>query len=139
MARFRIRNSLLWGTWCLWVYASSVFSQDNSPQTDTQREIKFTQGWVVSSGQGMQRGRSSLPTDPIEYAWIYDRLQMPDVDAQTSASADGLSPWKRIEADEQGGFGGRELFGGLLAVQVTVPESGIWLLDAQGHNSVRID
>ena len=139
MARFRIRSSLLWGTWCLWMYASSVFSQDNLPQTDTQREIKFTQGWVVSSGQGMQRGRASLPTDPIEYAWIYNRLQMPDVDAQTSASADGLSPWKRIEADEQGGFGGRELFGGLLAVQVKVPESGIWLLDAQGHSSVRID
>lgn len=103
------------------------------------QEITLTQGWVVSSGQGMPRGRSSLPVDPIELAMVQDRLLMPQASKESSASCEGLGDWKRIQADEQGGFGGRELLGGLLAVRVEVPQAGVWMLDAQGHGSVRID
>ena len=121
------------------VFAGYIYSQEKVSQETQASEMKLTEAWVVSSGQGTPRGRSSLPTDPIELAIIQDRLQMPDPKADSSPSAEGLPPWKKFAADEQGGFAGRELFGGTLAVRVDVPTQGIWLLDAQGHGSVRID
>ncbi|MFM7932214.1 MAG: hypothetical protein ACKO9Q_31245, partial [Pirellula sp.] len=121
------------------VFAEFLYSQEKVSQETQASEMKLTEAWVVSSGQGMPRGRSSLPTDAVELAIIQDRLQMPDPKADSSPSADGLPPWKKFAADEQGGFAGRELFGGTLAVRVEVPTQGIWLLDAQGHGSVRID
>lgn len=120
------------------MFAGSVRSQETIRQAEDSNEIQFTQGWILSSGQGMPRGRSSLPTDPIELALIQGRLQMPDPTKESSESAEGLNDWKKFDADAQGGFAGRELFGGLLALEVTVPETGIWLLDAQGHGSVRV-
>ena len=124
---------------CLLVFAGLFFSLEAMSQEPQANEIKFTHGWILSSGQGMQRGRSSLPVDPIELAIIKDQLQLPDPDQESSDSAEGLNRWKKVDADEQGGFGGRELLGGLLAVHVQAPVSGVWLLDAQGHGSVRID
>jgi pimeloyl-ACP methyl ester carboxylesterase len=121
------------------LFADYVYSQEASSQEPKPVEMQLTEAWVVSGGQGMPRGRSSLPTDPIELAIIQDRLQMPNPKEEPSPSADGLNPWKKLAADEQGGFAGRELFGGVLAVRVEVPMQGIWLLDAQGHGSVRID
>jgi poly(3-hydroxybutyrate) depolymerase len=128
------------GFFCSLILFTDVFNFQRCLAQETQPvETQLTQGWVVTSGQGMPRGRSSLPTDPIELAIIQDRLRMPDPKEDSSKSAEGLSPWKKFNADEQGGFAGRELFGGVLAVRVEVPDSGIWLLDAQGHSSVRID
>ncbi|MFN5273355.1 MAG: hypothetical protein ACK5E3_09125 [Planctomycetota bacterium] len=128
------------GFFCSLILFTEVFNFQRCLAQKTQPvETQLTQGWIVTSGQGMPRGRSSLPTDPIELAIIQDRLRMPDPKEDSSKSAEGLSPWKKFNADEQGGFAGRELFGGVLAVRVEVPDSGIWLLDAQGHSSVRID
>ena len=102
-------------------------------------EIQFKKGWVLSSGQPPQRGRSSLPIDPIEHAWISSSLSMPDPNAEESPSAAGLQPWKPFDADEQAGFSGRNLFGAVLALHAPMKQSGIWMLDAQGHASVRIN
>ncbi len=104
-----------------------------------QAEIKLTKGWLLSSGQPMQRGRSSLPQDPLEAAWISSKLQMPDSNDSESPSAEGLQPWKAFQADEQGGFAGRELFGASLALHAPMQQPGIWMLDAQGHASVRVN
>ncbi len=105
----------------------------------TPTELKLTKGWLLSSGQPMQRGRSSLPQDPLEAAWVSSKLQMPNSSAAESPSAEGLQPWKAFQADEQGGFAGRELFGASLAVHSPMQQAGIWMLDAQGHASVRVN
>jgi len=139
MARIRRWASVCLSQICFLTFSGVVHSQEQASQEAVLSEIKFEHGWILSSGQGMQRGRTSLPVDPIELALIQDRVQWPDPSKESSPSADGLNDWKRFDADQQGGFGGRELFGGLLAVEATVPKSGVWLLDAQGHGSVRHD
>ncbi|MFM7741868.1 MAG: hypothetical protein ACKO9H_20940, partial [Planctomycetota bacterium] len=81
----------------------------------------------------------SLPKDPLEAAWLKGDLQLPVADQAESPSATGLPPWKKIEADENGGFTGRELASGWLVSYVDVPEEGVWLLSAQGNGSIRIN
>jgi|694.fasta_scaffold03018_17 dienelactone hydrolase len=115
---------------------SPSFSQ-TSPSTDSS-EIKITEGWVVSAG-ATPRGRISLPSDPLEFAYLRNQLNFPIPDQDESPSAEGLPNWKKIKADEQGNFTGRELFGSWLACYVDSPNDSVWLLDAQGHSSVRIN
>ena len=107
-------------------------------QENTANEIKLKEGWVLS--QGMRpRGRVSLPTDPIEWAWLNNNLTLPDRTAVESPTGPDLPAWKRIQADENGGFAGRELASGWLATFVDAPVAGVWLLDAQGHGSVTVN
>ena len=124
--------------WCMLDVGSLSLIASLSAQSPTE-EIQFKKGWVLSSGQPPQRGRSSLPIDPIEHAWISSSLSMPDPKAEESPSAPGLQPWKPFAADEQSGFAGRNLFGAVLALHAPMQQPGIWMLDAQGHASVRIN
>lgn len=64
---------------------------------------------------------------------------MPDRGAAGSPSAPDLANWKKVAPDDGGRFDGRALGGGWLATIVDVPSDGIWLLDAQGHGSVRVN
>jgi dienelactone hydrolase len=103
-------------------------------------EIVFRTGYVTSPERGFgSRGRVSLPKDPLEAAWLKGELQLPLADQIESPSGKNLPPWKKIEADGNGGFNGRELAAGWLVSYVDVPEDGVWLLSAQGHGNVRIN
>jgi dienelactone hydrolase len=124
---------------CCLIDAGSLSLIASALAQSPTEEIQFKKGWVLSGGQSPQRGRSSLPIDPIEHAWISSSLSMPDPNAQESPSAPGLQPWKPFEADEQSGFAGRNLFGAVLALHAPMQQPGIWMLDAQGHASVRIN
>lgn len=105
-----------------------------------ENEIHLRTGYVTSPERGFGgRGRSSLPKDPMEAAWLRGELQLPLADQAESPSAAGLPPWKKIDADENGGFTGRELAAGWLVCYVEVPKESIWLLSAQGHGNVRIN
>ncbi|MFN6127867.1 MAG: prolyl oligopeptidase family serine peptidase [Planctomycetota bacterium] len=105
----------------------------------SDNEIVLRTGYVTSPERGFAgRGRSSLPKDPLEAAWLRGELQLPLADQAESPSAAGLPAWKKVEADENGKFTGRELAAGWLVSYVEVPEEGIWLLSAQGHGTVRI-
>ena len=106
---------------------------DSVPDVITLRE-----GWLVAPGTA-GRGRVSLPTDRLEWAWLQGKLSLPDRTQEESPSAAELPPWKRVQADEQGTFTDRGLSGGWLATFVDVPEDQVWLLAAQGHGSVRIN
>ncbi|MEY4566362.1 MAG: hypothetical protein RLY14_1332 [Planctomycetota bacterium] len=125
----------------LTLYIVSLFSTLSFGQTAAatdSSEIKLNEGWVVSAG-APPRGRISLPTDPLEFAYLRNQLSLPSPDQVESLSADGLPNWKKIKADDQGNFTGRELFGSWLVCFVDSPDNSIWLLDAQGHSSVRIN
>jgi dienelactone hydrolase len=105
-----------------------------------ENEIVIRTGYATSPERGFgNRGRVSLPKDPLEAAWLRGELQLPLADQAESPSAAGLPPWKKVEADANGGFTGRELAAGWLVSYVEVPEEGIWLLSAQGNGSVRIN
>jgi poly(3-hydroxybutyrate) depolymerase len=101
-------------------------------------EIKLTEGWVLPRGE-RPRGRASLPVDPLEWAYAQGSLAWPDRSADESPSADGLPAWKKVTADEQGRFDGRTIAGGWLLMTVEAPSEQVWLLEAQGHGSVRIN
>lgn len=97
-----------------------------------------TEGWVLPRGE-RSRARPSFPVDRLEWAWLQGKLALPDPAADESPSAEGLSPWKKVQADADGKFDGRALAGGWLASYVDAPAAGVWLLDAQGHGSVRVN
>lgn len=101
-------------------------------------EIAVTEGWTLPRGE-RSRARPSLPLDPIEWAWIQGKLALPDGAAAEVPSAEGLAPWKKVQADAKGQFEGRALAGGWLATYVEAPQEQVWLLDAQGHGSVRVN
>jgi len=120
-----------------------LHSQEAAPagesvQQAPAEELKLLEGWVLPRGE-RSRGRPSLPTDPIEWAWIQGKLALPDRSAVESPSAEGLSAWKKVKADEGGRFDGREMAGGWLVTYVDAPREQVWLLDAQGHGSVRVN
>ncbi|MFN0125657.1 MAG: prolyl oligopeptidase family serine peptidase [Verrucomicrobiales bacterium] len=127
---------------CVWLPLllglGSVCGQEAPHAPVAETEIKITEGWVLPRGE-RSRARPSLPVDPIEWAWIQGRLAFPERDAATSPSAEGLSPWEKVSADNEGKFDGRSLDGGWLATHVDVEREGVWLLDAQGHGSVRVN
>lgn len=112
--------------------------QETAAVPAAETEINLTEGWVLPRGE-RSRARPSLPVDLIEWAWIQGRLTFPDRDAATSPSAEGLPPWEKVSADNQGKFDGRALAGGWLATYADVEHAGVWLLDAQGHGSVRVN
>jgi pimeloyl-ACP methyl ester carboxylesterase len=105
-----------------------------------ENDVLLRTGYVTSPERGLNsRGRSSLPKDSLEAAWLGGELQLPVADQAESPSAAELAPWKKIEVDENGNFTGRELAAGWLVSYVEVPDEGIWLLSAQGHSNVRIN
>ena len=112
---------------------SAASAQEKDPQ-----EIRILEGWTLSAGPP-PRGRSSLPVDPLEHAWIRGELKLPDRSLEESPSAEGIKPWKKATADEQGGFTGRDIMSGWLATYVDVDADGVWLLDAQGHGAVKVN
>ena len=119
----------------VWMPASFV-----TAQTTPESEIVIRTGYATSPERGFGgRGRVSLPKDLLEAAWLKGELQLPVADQAESPSAANLPPWKKIEADENGGFTGRELASGWLVAYVDVPTDGIWLLSAQGHGNVRVN
>lgn len=119
------------------VIPSSLTAQ--APATP-ENEIVIKTGYATSPERGFgSRGRISLPKDPLEAAWLKGELQLPLVDQAESPSATGLPPWKKVEADENGGFTGRELASGWLVSYVDLPEEGVWLLSAQGNGNVRVN
>lgn len=100
--------------------------------------VTLTEGWVLPRGE-RSRARPSLPVDPLEWSWVQGKLALPDRAAGESPSAEGLAPWKKVQADDKGQFDGRALAGGWLATYVDVPKEEVWLLDARGQGSVRIN
>lgn len=103
-------------------------------------ELVLREGFVLTPGRGPgSRGRVSLPKDPIEAAWLAGRLQLPDSQFEQSPSGEGLPNWRKIMADDGGGFSDRALSSGWLVCYVDVPSEGIWLLHAQGHGQVRVN
>ena len=122
---------------CLALLPSSL----TKAQATAETEIVIRTGYVVSPERAFGgRGRVSLPKDLLEAAWLKGELQLPIADQAEAPSAPNIPPWKKVEADENGGFAGRELAtGGWLVAYVDVPSDGIWLLSAQGHGSVRVN
>ncbi|MEQ1902557.1 MAG: prolyl oligopeptidase family serine peptidase [Pirellulaceae bacterium] len=112
--------------------------QKTAPAEKPVEEIKLQEGWVLSQGMP-PRGRISLRTDAIEWAWLNKKLSLPDRAAAESPSGPDLPAWKRVVADANGGFAGRELANGWLATFADVPEAGVWLLDTQGSGMVMIN
>lgn len=102
-------------------------------------DIVIREGFIASAGRPAGRGRISIPKDPLESAWINGSLQLPDPDAEESPSAPDFPNWRRVQADEQGGISDRGLSNGWLLAYVNVAQDGVWLLDAQGHVSVRVN
>lgn len=112
----------------------------SAAQAGPESEIVIRTGYATSPERGFGgRGRVSLPKDLLEAAALKGDLQWPVADQAESPSAPNLPPWKKIEADENGGFTGRELASGWLVTYVDVPTDGIWLLSAQGHGNVRVN
>ena len=113
-----------------------VFAQDTAP--DNERQLR--EGWlVVPDARVGGRGRISLPKDPLEWARLSGELKMPQAEQENFASAPGLKNWRKVEADEQGGFADRDLGRGWLAIDVDEAEAGIWLLDVRGAGLVRVN
>lgn len=111
------------------------YAQDGSEAT-----IKIREGFIASPARGAGvRGRPSIPKDSLESAWLNGELAMPDPSSDESPSAPGIGNWRRIKADEQGGFSDRGLAAGWLVTYVDVPSDGVWLLDARGHGNVRVN
>ncbi len=136
--RFGFSLSLL-----VFVLAARVAQGQTEQGTTTSpgksaEEIKLQEGWVLSKGMP-PRGRISLRTDPIEWAWLNNRLSLPDRATAESPSGPDLPAWKRVQADANGGFAGRDFANGWLATFVDVSETGVWLLDAQGPGSVMVN
>ena len=76
-----------------------------APGNQVSEVITLREGWLVSAGGG-GRGRVSLPTDRLEWAWLEGKLSLPDKSKDESPSAADLPPWKRVQADDQGAFTG---------------------------------
>jgi pimeloyl-ACP methyl ester carboxylesterase len=132
---FVVRFQFLLVLLLVWMPASCV-----TAQATPESEIVIRTGYATSPERGFGgRGRVSLPKDLLEAAWLKGELQLPVADQAESPSAANLPPWKKIEADENGGFTGRELASGWLVAYVDVPADGIWLLSAQGHGNVRVN
>lgn len=117
---------------------TTFINSATTAQESKSQEIQIREGWTVSAGPP-PRGRSSLPMDPLEHAWIRGDLKLPDRTLEESPSAEGLKPWRKATADEQGGFTGREIMSGWLATFVDADADGVWLLDAQGHGAVKVN
>lgn len=133
LSPLRIVTSLV----LLFVIPSVLAAQ--TPATP-EKEIVLRTAYGTSPNRGFgSRGRLSLPKDPLEAAWLNGALELPVENQAESPSAPGLPPWKKIEADENGSFVGREIAAGWLVSYVEVPEDGVWLLSAQGNGSVRIN
>lgn len=123
----------------LLLLASAKVVLAQNPNT-IEKEIVLRTGYVATPDRGSGgRGRVSIPKDPLEAAWLDGRLKMPLADQPESPSASGLSPWKKIQADESGAFTGRELAAGWMVSYVDVPEDGVWLLSTQGNGGVRVN
>ena len=123
--------------------AVPLHSGEHTPSVEALKEalgdeLKLVEGWVLPRG-GRTRGRASLPVDPIEWAWIGGKLALPDRAAAASPSVEGMPAWKRVKADGKGQFDGREMAGGWLVGYVDSPQEQVWLLDAQGPGSVRVN
>jgi len=102
--------------------------------------ITLKEAWVLSAAGG-GRGRISLPADQLEAAWLEGKLALPDRTLDASPSADGLAPWTRVRPDEKGVFANYGPPNAWLAAFVASPadREQVWLLDAQGHSSVRVN
>ena len=109
-----------------------------APTEQTVTEILLQEGWVLSHGMP-PRGRISLRTDAIEWAWLNKKLSLPDRGTAESPSGPDLPAWKRVTAESNNGFTGRELANGWLATFADVPETGVWLIDTQGSGMVMIN
>ncbi len=105
-------------------------------------ERQLVQGWVLPRGE-RSRARPSLPADPIEWAYLQGKLAFPDPasdpSSDTAPSADGLPAWKKVAANPQGQFDGKDIGGGWLLTYCDSPQDQVWLLDAQGHGAVRVN
>ena len=140
---FRTLQRLTFASLGFILWPLSLSGQQAAPAVTTSpvaaaTEIKLTEGWVLPRGE-RPRGRASLPVDPIEWAYAQGSLAWPDRSADESPSADGLPAWKKVTADEQGRFDGRTIAGGWLFMTVEAPSEQVWLLEAQGHGSVRVN
>lgn len=121
----------------LFVIPSALAAQ--APATP-ENEIVIKTGYVTTPGLGFGgRGRVSLPKDALEAALLKGDLQLPLADQAESPSAPGLPAWKKLDADENGGFSGRELAAGWLVAYVDLPEEGMWLLSTQGSGNIRVN
>jgi poly(3-hydroxybutyrate) depolymerase len=89
------------------------------------------------------RERSPVSTDSLEAALSDGSWQAPS-EGQTVLSATGEArTWKRVEADENGGFGGAPFRGGWAWTRLEVPATargdGAWRLDVSGPRDVLVD
>jgi dienelactone hydrolase len=108
-------------------------------QPATSQAIEIRETFVTAPPRTGGRARVSIPKDPLEAALLDGKLQWPDPTREGSPSSDGIDPWRKLTADPQGGFSDRALAGGWMVAYVDVPEEGIWILEAQGHGSVRVN
>ncbi|MFM8175229.1 MAG: hypothetical protein ACKN81_16920, partial [Pirellulaceae bacterium] len=108
------------------------------PATPSQ-VIEIREAFVTAPPRSGGRARVSIPKDLLEAASLDGKLLWPDAANDTSPSSEGIDPWRKLTADPQGGFSDRALAGGWMVAYVDLPEEGIWMLEAQGHGSVRIN
>jgi poly(3-hydroxybutyrate) depolymerase len=109
------------------------------PDTPAQ-PIEIREAFVTAPPRSGGRARVSIAKDLLEAASLEGKLLWPDPTAEaTSPSSEGIDPWRKLTADPQGGFSDRALAGGWMVAYVNLPKEGIWMLEAQGHGSVRIN
>ncbi|MFM8324622.1 MAG: prolyl oligopeptidase family serine peptidase, partial [Pirellulaceae bacterium] len=101
--------------------------------------IEIREAFVTAPPRSGGRARVSIPKDLLEAASLDGKLLWPDAAKDSSPSSEGIDPWRKLTADPQGGFSDRALAGGWMVAYVDLPEEGIWMLEAQGHGSVRIN
>ena len=108
------------------------------PATPPQ-PIQIREAFVTAPPRSGGRARVSIAKDLLEAASLDGKLLWPDAAKDTSPSSEGIDPWRKLTADPQGGFSDRALAGGWMVAYVDLPQEGIWMLEAQGHGSVRIN
>jgi len=107
--------------------------------TAPSQPIAIQEAFVTAPPRSGGRARISISKDLLEAASLEGKLLWPDAANDTSPSSEGIDPWRKLTADPQGGFSDRALAGGWMVAYVDLPEEGIWMLEAQGHGSVRIN
>ncbi len=107
------------------------------PNSPPLREIVIREGLGLGGSGG--RSRVSLPLDYLESLWVRGEWKSPQDGEEITLPGGNQRTWRRIQAGDDLWFTDRAFAGGTLVTSVDVPADQVWLLDAQGHGSVRIN
>lgn len=98
---------------------------------------------VVRSGLvlpfAVRGGRVAFARDPVAMRLARGAWERPKPGDPMRLSDGQERRWELIEADESGWFRGRMLIAGYVSAVVSVPESGVYILEAQGHSAVFVN